>query len=804
MKQFLAFFIVILLNPIHLFSQDGDCTFSVVGKVLDKDTNAPIPFATIRVAGVEKFTNSDKDGNFVIEGLCTEANTLIISCIGYAEATQDHQHHSDVHFYLTQKVTGLDEVTIQAERIKEKGTETIAQVNVGEAVLKSDATQSLAAALSNIQGVTFTAAGTNVQLPVIHGLSGNRIVVLNNGIRHGFQNWGREHAPEIDINAANNVTVIKGASGVRFGPEALGGVILVEPTSLLLNQPLSASIGTSFQTNGSGANGNFEIAEGKEKWSYFLNGNYTRVGDRRTPEVNLNNTGKEEFAFSMGTLYHHKKWDFKLNYSFIDQNLGLLRGAFVQSGDAFIAAINADEPLFNDSFSYEIEDPNQEVQHHLAKAKINWWYSDTGRLSFIAGIQLNRRDEFDVRRNAELPIIDLDLITNDYQLEWKHPKWYGLDGLIGIQYFSQNNDNNPGTQTTAFIPNYNTERYSAFVLENLKFGKNTLEVGARIDFETNSIRGRELNQDIFRDDYNFTNLTASLGYVRKLSDDTTFRTNIGTAWRTPNVAELFSFGQNTFQTTFGLLRFVETNGTINTNEVGTLDNSNVEPETGFKFINELQINKAGNQHNFTAFGHYIDNYVFDRPIGVFSTFRGPMPGFIFDQTDALFLGLDYSWQKQWSDPISSVFGVSYLWSRNVERDESLIEQPPISLNLQLQWKQRKFWNLESSNVSLNTSYTFQQFQAPRTVSPESLINGTEIVTTASEIFDFIDAPDGYFLLDLAWNFGWKNLNGSIMVRNLLNTQYRNYLNDLRYFADEPGTNFIFSLNYQFNSKKNEN
>jgi len=801
MKQFLKLSLFLFLGSIGLFAQEGPCTYSVSGKVLDAETKEPIPFATIKVDGTEKYTSSNAQGDFKIGGLCSEQNTLIISCIGYSNSTQDHQHDSDLHFYLTQKVTGLEEVTIQAERTKEKGTETISQVNVGKVVLKSDATQSLAAALSGIQGVTFTSAGTNVQLPVIHGLSGNRIVVLNNGLRHGFQNWGREHAPEIDINAANNVTVIKGASGVRFGPEALGGVILVEPTPLLLNKPLYAGIGTSFQTNGSGLNGNFEIAQGSEKWSYFANGTYTRIGDRRTPEVNLTNTGKEEYAFSLGGLYHHKNWDFKVNYSFIDQNLGLLRGAFVQSGDAFIQAINSDVPIFIDPFSYDIEDPNQEVQHHLAKAEVNWWYSQEGKLTFIAGIQLNKRDEFDVRRNSELPIIDLDLVTNDFQIEWKHPEWNGLDGLLGVQYFSQNNDNNPGTQNTAFIPNYNTERYSAFLVESLQFGKNTIEAGLRLDLESNDIRGRELNQDVFRDNYNFTNLTASLGYVRQLSDNTTFRTNVGTAWRTPNVAELFSFGQNTFQTTFGLLRFTETNGVISTNDVTTLDNSTVEPETGYKFINELQINKPGNRHNITAYGHYINNFVFDRPIGVFGTFRGPMPAFIFNQADALFLGVDYSWQKEWSPQVSGVFGFSYLWSRNIERDEPLIEQPPISTSFQLQWNHKKFWKFETSQLTLKPSYTFQQFQAPRAVSPESLINGTEVVTTESEIFDFIDPPEGYFLLDLAWNFKWENLNASITVQNLLNTQYRNYLNDLRYFADEPGTNFLFTLNYTFNAKK---
>ena len=81
------------------------------------------------------------------------------------------------------------------------------------------------------------------------------------------------------------------------------------------------------------------------------------------------------------------------------------------------------------------------------------------------GKQLNSRKEYDVRRNSHKPIIDLDLITNDIQLKWKHPDVFELDGVIGVQYFYQDNDNNPGTGTTPFIPNYNIDRYSAFVVK---------------------------------------------------------------------------------------------------------------------------------------------------------------------------------------------------------------------------------------------------------------------------------------------------------------------------------------------------
>lgn len=784
-----------------LIGQKETCPYSVSGKVLDVDTEEPIPYAVIRVKDTEKYTSTDVEGNFKIDGLCRKDNTLIISCVGYADSTKDHEHDSAIHFYLTQEVTGLDEVTIQAQRTKKKGTETISQVTIGKAEIAGNPTQSLAAALSQQQGLTFTSTGTNVQLPVIHGLYGNRILILNNGLKHGFQNWGSDHAPEIDIASANSITVVKGAAGVRYGPEALGGAIVVEPNPLLLNNPLYTELGTGYQTNGRGYNANLEIGHGTENWSYFANGNYTKIGDRNTPDYSLTNSGKEEKAFSFGVLHHLDQWDFKVNYSFVDQNLALLRSSIANSPNSFIRAINSDEPIIINPFSYDIDQPNQRTEHHLAKAEINWWYAEGARFTLIGGLQLNKRDEFDVRRNADLPIIDLDLLTYDYQLEWKHPKWHGLDGLLGVQYFSQNNDNNPGTQTTPFIPNYNTDRFSAFAVESLRFGKNTLEAGLRFDFETNDVRGREINQDIFRDSYSFTNLTGSLGYVRQISESSTFRTNLGTAWRTPNMEELFSFGQHGFKTTFGLLRFTDTNDNLSTDEVIPLDESDVNPERGYKFINEFQTNKKGNTHTLTVYSHFIENYVFDRPIGVFGTIRGPMPAFIFEQVDAFFLGADYSWKKEWTNDFSSVFGASYLWSRNVGDNDPLINQPPISTNFEFQWNQGKVWLFDSSKWSIRPSYTFQQFQAPRTITPESLVDESVELTTDSEIFDFSDAPNGYFLLDLSWNFRWKSLNGGITVQNLFNTRYRDYLNEMRYFADEPGRNLLFTLTYSLKTKR---
>ena len=449
-------------------------------------------------------------------------------------------------------------------------------------------------------------------------------------------------------------------------------------------------------------------------------------------------------------------------------------------------------------FTYNIQAPNQDTQHHLAKLEMNWWYADEGQLTFIAGRQLNKRDEFDVRRNIDRPIMDLDLITTDLQLNWKHPEWKGLDGEMGLQYFSQNNDNNPGTQTTPFIPNYNTDRYSLFIVEKLDLKKNSFEAGLRIDNESTNVRGREVNQDIFRDSYDFTNVTASLGCVRQISENSTFRTNLGTAWRTPNVAELFSFGQQGFQSVFGLLRYQFVDDVIRTNEVTPFENSVVEPEIGYKLINEFQTSKNDILHKITFYSHLIENFIYERPIGVFGTFRGPQPAYIIDQTDAFFVGVDYSVVQKWSKSLTATFGFSYLWSRNISDNQPLINQPPVTTNFELKWEQKKLWKFDSSVLKVRPSYTFRQFQAPRTVSPQQLIDGDEIIGANSEIFDFIDAPNGYFLLDASWNLKIKKFSMGIAVNNLLNTTYRNYLNEFRLFADEPGRNLLVNLTYSVN------
>ncbi len=87
------------------------------------------------------------------------------------------------------------------------------------------------------------------------------------------------------------------------------------------------------------------------------------------------------------------------------------------------------------------------------------------------------------------------------------------------------------------------------------------------------------------------------------------------------------------------------------------------------------------------------------------------------------------------------------------------------------------------------------------ITLQDIIDGNEVLNSETEIFDFKDAPDGYFLLGISWNLDWKHFSTGISATNVLNQSYRDYLNEIRYFSDEIGVNVLFTFNYRFKAKK---
>lgn len=786
----------------NVAAQSDTCKLVIRGAVYDQVTKEPLSFATIQMVTQQEGTYSEEDGSFELNAPCEKEYDLQVSYVGYKTATHHHDYyHPYVAIYLAPEGTLLKGVVVEAASVG-NDLQTSTSNKIGSEELATIKTESFGEVVSQISGVTTIQTGQNVAKPVIHGLHSNRILIMNNGLRHEFQNWGIDHAPEIDPTALNEIEVVKGASTVRFGPDALGGVILANPSEMELATPLEGNIDLTGKTNGQSGEVNGELRKGFNWLSLMAGGAYTKQGDLHAPNYSLTNTGKEEASYYGGFRLHpFAELDIEGYYSHVDQNLGILLGSTFGSLEDLERAIDAEEPFFTSDFSYDIGQPRQESVHDLYKAKARY-ITDRQSLEVVYGYQKNKRKEFGLRR-GEAPNINLELVTESVEANWKHFDLGPVSGQIGFQWQKQANDNLPGTNTVPFIPNYDSQSYGVYLIESLELGKNTFEFGIRYDQMEADITGREPDNTIYRNTIAYNNVTATVGYKHQINEETSFRTNFGTAWRPPNVAELYRFGQQGFFLEYGLWRytiddrfdFVSTSGGILTEE-----DRPVPSEVGYKWINTYSINKSNFQLEATAYINYIENYIYSKPGGLTRTPRGFFVYFLYDQTDALFWGIDLNARLQHNAELTSRWSGSYLWSKQINPTDFFAGQPPANLRYDLEYVPKwKF--LDRNRFVLTANYTFEQFQHPRILTVEEFLDPAQADTKrfsedASD-FDIIPPPSGYLLTHFTWETSWKQLSWRFQVKNVFNVAYRNYTDRIRYFADDIGRNFIGTLSYQF-------
>ncbi len=778
------------------------CDYEIKGKVFDYKTKEPLSFVAIQVENTTIGAISDDDGNFLIENLCDKEYDLIFSRLGYKTLKHHHDfHHPEMEIFMVEEHLMLEGVTIEAERTQ-VNLNTTSSSKLSAEELKAVKSESLGDAVSKIAGVSSLTTGQNISKPIIHGLHSNRILVINNGIRHEFQNWGIEHAPEIDPSLSNQLEVIKGAATVRYGPDALGGVVLVNPPPMELSTPLKGSVELTGKSNGRSGEAAVELSKGFKWFSLQSSGSYLKQGDLTAPDYQLSNTGKEEKSYSAGFRIHPiAELDFEGFYSHFDQNLGILSGSVFGNLEDLQRAIDREPPQFTVPFSYQIEEPNQRATHDLYKATAKY-IGQNHAISLQYGYQFNKRKEFGVRR-GDAPNIDLELKTHSVDLDWSHPDLGPVSGKMGIQWMEQANDNLPGTNTVPFIPNYDQTRWGAYLIESYDWDNKTLELGVRFDYMDAYIVGREPDNTIYRNNILYRNLSGTLGFKTQLSPQHSFRTNLGTAWRAPNVAELYRFGQHSFFLEYGLWRYtIDERFDFVVTTQGILDENDrpVPAEVGYKWINTYTIDKPGLKAELTGYVNYIENFINSTPGGITRTARGVFVFYINEQTDALFWGADLTVEWEHSQLLSSTFKGSYLWAKQIQRNDFFVEQPPAQIAYDLTYRPSIKW-LDDNHFKLSATYTFEQFQHPRIIPTQDFLNALQMdidrFSGDALDFDLIPPPPAYFLVDLSWAATYKNFDVQLQARNLFNTSYRSYTDRLRYFADGLGRNFVVGVGYRF-------
>jgi iron complex outermembrane receptor protein len=763
-------FIFVLIFPTIFFAQD--CNITLTGFVLDQGTNIPLAYSTIFLENIEDGAVADEAGFFAIKNICPADYHLKVSHIGCHSEEYFIKIDKDttLQIYLSHHAELLNEVVIHGSQ-KDNSTEV--SQTISRADIASKGNKNLSDILENISGVSVLKNGSGISKPVVHGLFGNRVAILNNGIAQSGQQWGNDHAPEIDPFVADHLSVVKGASALAYGGNSLGSVVLVETDKIQEDPHLHGEVNYALQTNGWGSTLNSTI-EKNGKWAAWrLTGTLKRQGDSRTPDYFLTNTGKQENNLALQVeKQFHPKWKTDFYYSLFNTKIGILRGSQIGNLTDLEEAIGKDEPFFTkDEFSYNITFPRQEVTHHLVKAEAKYFLADEKVIKFKYGGQLNNRKEFDLRRGIsdDRPALSLSLFSHHTEVAYNGSLGKKIFLKTGVQFEMTDNGNNPGTGVSPLIPNYRSYQTSTFwIMQNDQTKDWLFELGGRYSFKdlTVKIFTQTLPKELEILNHRFHNYAFSTGVRWKKNEHIKTNFNIGYLLRAPEVNELYSFGLH--QGVSGI-------------EEGNRD---MDVEKSLKALLSLDF-RIQDKLFIQALGYFqnIQDYIFLEPQEEFRlTIRGAFPVFLYQQTNANIAGLDLLLKYEPKQNLNFIAKYALVRGNDLTNDIGLVNIPSDNIfsSMTYTFKDGKKW--KNNSLSFNGRYVFQQKRI-------------------TEAQDFLLPPNNYFLLGLqvGTNYEWhdSDLKISLRAENLLNSTYRDYLNRLRYFADENGINVSLNLNYRF-------
>jgi iron complex outermembrane receptor protein len=778
-----------------------DCKSILLGDIIDFHDNTHLSGAKVIITGKNKQTVSNEQGKFRFEKLCDGVLELEIS---HPECTSQFVTliiRGDTYkkILLEHHLEELDEVKVTGTITNNTSSAQEGHLSLNEVEKYSG--NSLGDALKSLTGVSSLNTGANIVKPVIQGLMGSRVLILNNNVRMQDMEWGEEHAPNVDINANQDISVVKGAAALEYGGDAIGGVIIMKPLPIVRTDSLFGKTQTNLFSNGRGGNITTSLTKSYNSGLFIKGqGSFKKLGDLETPNYLLTNTGVQEkgVSISIGKRDFLQGWE--AYYSFFDSDIGILRASHIGNVDDLIQSINSQEPNVINDFSYSIDQPKQEVTHHLGKLQYYRRFEGLGKLNVQYDFQKNNRLEYDIRVGADAnkASLDLSLTTHSISTDFQFDSKDGLKVKTGLLGRYQINFANPDTGVRRLIPDYNKYDLGAFGVAEYRLKDNLVfDAGIRYDFsrinakkfyrtsrweergydeEFSAIVLEDLGTQLLTNPvFEFHNVSATTGFEYDSGKETKLRFNYSMAQRAPNPSELFSEGLH-----HSAARI----------ELGDL---RIKSETSSKFSLSLEKNSTNWGYTLAPYLNTINDFILLEPTAVEFTIRGAFPVWAYRQTNAQLIGIDASVYNNWTSRIRTDHKFSWVRGTDISTDIPLINMPPANFNNSIFYRNPTWGNLV---LGLESMYVFEQNRFPDNIfvfSPEQQEEVELAINTP---------PAAYHLLamDIETSYSVRNKNDlkvGLRVTNLLNTSYREYLNRLRYFVDDLGRNISLRIIYNY-------
>jgi iron complex outermembrane receptor protein len=424
----------------------------------------------------------------------------------------------------------------------------------------------IGATLSEAPGVAMRAFGASTARPVIRGLDGDRISVLEDGQRMGdLSSQSGDHSVPTNPAAARRIEVVRGPATLLYGANAIGGLVNVITDSIPSERATGTTGNFTFNggTNGGVAGGAGDIHVGNGKFALHFGGAGNRSGDYKTPEGSVDNSQSRMGMGQIGVSRTGEKQYVGASYGYDDSEYGI---PIVEEG------------------SIRLTPKRHSFSARAGGQNLGGWLLS----SYRATVGVRKYEHSELEGDEVGTTFKNDTIEGEMLLS--HKRAGRLVGSFGGWLMSRAFD---AIGDEALSPPVDQRAGAVFIYEELESSHATVQFGGRFDHA-------HFMPEQGRRERTFNEWSASAGLLLKpqaAKDNFVIALNLARASRYPSLEELYYFGPHP-----GNLAF----------EIGN-DELAAEHALGF----DLSVRARGERFEgeFTFFRNDISNYIFRQPTG---------------------------------------------------------------------------------------------------------------------------------------------------------------------------------------------
>lgn len=718
---------------------------SVVGVVVDAATGEPLATVQVHVLELGRADLSHGDGEFHFDRLPEGRYTLSARRIGYAPAQLPVRvlggDTTVVRVELQPSAIEVEGIVVTGSGRARDAADVFRPVTaLGGQELNRQLGATVAATLAGEPGIQQRYNGPTASQPVIRGLGGDRVLVLEDGTRTGdVSSTSADHAVTIEPLTADRIEVVRGPAGLLYGSNALGGVVNVvrEEVPRTRADRLIGTVSLQGESvnRGMTAGGVVHGSVGSVALRGEASGRW--AGDTHTPLGVLPSTEVRGYNAAAGASWVRDAGfvgaavrDYALTYG--------VPGTF--GGQTIPGAHEG---------GVEIELRRTAVR---AEAALPTGFGPFNAVEWTSGITRFWQNEMEPGGTIGS---QFGQVTGTGNLLARHKHAAGelrTEGAIGAWGLGRDfavSGSSTGSRAAGQVA------LAGFVYEELAWSPLRLQAGARYDWTRISPHDRRAGAFGEASPREFGAFSGSLALLAEAAPGVALGASVARAFRTPSIEELYSNGPHLADYSYNV------------------GNSTLEPEIGVGVDLFARVSVPRLHGEAAVFRNQLDGFIYYAPTGEMDPRLGRFPVYRASQGDAVLEGAEGSVQWEAIRRVVLSGGASYVRGTLVDDGSPLPAMPPLHATLGARYDARGYF------LSL----------------------GWEGAARQDRVGEFEGPTGGRSLWNAGAGVNWTTWGRlqtlTLQVENALNESWRDHLSRIRAVAPQPGRNvrLLYRVNF---------